>query len=59
MLRRPAMFPVPAAALRFALGEMATAAVLTSHRVRPKRLLELGFEFQYETVEAALRAELG
>ena len=59
VFRRPALFVVPAVALRIAFGERATAVVETSQRVRPKRLLELGFDFRYPTLEAALRNELG
>jgi uncharacterized protein (TIGR01777 family) len=58
VLRRPAIFHVPRAALTFALGEMAEATVLASQRVRPRRLLEAGFTFSSPTLEAALRAEL-
>ncbi|MEV7614622.1 TIGR01777 family oxidoreductase [Streptomyces sp. NPDC089799] len=57
VLRRPTPFPVPAPALRLALGEMAQD-VLGSHRTRPARLLESGFAFRYPDVEGALRAAL-
>lgn len=59
VLRRPAIFPVPATALRLAFGEMADATLLASQRMRPRRLLESGFQFRYPTLEAALRFELG
>ncbi|MEU2419741.1 TIGR01777 family oxidoreductase [Streptomyces sp. NPDC007851] len=55
VLRRPALFPVPAAALRAALGEMA-GDVLGSQRVVPKRLLESGFTFAFPGIEDAIRA---
>jgi uncharacterized protein (TIGR01777 family) len=58
VLRRPAIIHVPRAALTLALGEMAEATVLASQRVRPRRLLEAGFNFSLPTLEAALRAEL-
>jgi len=48
---------VPEPVLRLALGEM-SAELLTSARVLPKRLLAAGFEFQYLTVDAALREEV-
>ena len=54
VLRRPAFIPVPALALRLALGEMSTL-VLTGQRVLPQRLQQLGFTFQFPTAEAALR----
>ncbi|MFI9647617.1 TIGR01777 family oxidoreductase [Streptomyces sp. NPDC052040] len=57
VLHRPALFPVPAAALRLALGEM-SGDVLGSARVVPKRLLESGFSFAFPGIEEALRAAL-
>jgi len=58
VLRRPAFFHVPRAALTLTMGEMAEATVLASQRIRPRRLLEAGFNFSLPTLEAALRAEL-
>ena len=57
VLRRPAFFHVPRAALTLTMGEMAEATVLASQRIRPRRLLEAGFNFSLPTLEAALRAE--
>lgn len=54
-LRRPAVIPVPETALKFALGEMAEALVLSSLRAVPSRLEGSGFEFNFPDVEAALR----
>lgn len=54
-LRRPAIFPVPAFALRILLGEMANV-LLTGQRVLPKRALELGYPFKFPRLEAALKA---
>lgn len=53
-LRRPAIMPLPAFALRLALGEMADA-LLTGQRAIPVRATELGFAFRFATVENALR----
>ncbi|WP_424214087.1 TIGR01777 family oxidoreductase [Streptomyces sp. BI20] len=58
VLRRPALLPVPAAALRLALGEFAQD-VLSSQRVLPTRLERTGFAFRHPTLESALRAMLG
>ncbi|MEV6807646.1 TIGR01777 family oxidoreductase [Streptomyces sp. NPDC017248] len=55
VLRRPALFPVPAAALRAVLGEMA-GDVLGSQRAVPRRLLESGFRFACPGIEEAIRA---
>lgn len=54
-LHRPAILPVPGLALRAVLGEMADAALLSSQRVKPERLLESGYTFRYPTLEDALR----
>ena len=59
VLGRPALLPVPAAALRFAFGEMAEVTVLAGARVLPARLQESGFAFRYPDLEPALRHLLG
>ncbi|MFE9257130.1 TIGR01777 family oxidoreductase [Streptomyces sp. NPDC006879] len=57
VLRRPAVFTVPAPAMRLALGEFAED-VLGSQRVLPKRLLASGFGFTHAGIDDALRAAL-
>jgi hypothetical protein len=54
-LHRPTLFPVPAFALRLALGEMADEALLAGARVMPTRLLAAGFEFRFGALAKALR----
>jgi uncharacterized protein (TIGR01777 family) len=54
VLGRPAIMPTPAFAVKLLFGEMATV-VLDGQRAIPKRLQELGFEFQFLIVEAALK----
>ena len=54
-LKRPALFPVPALALRALLGEGAIVA-LEGQRVLPKRTLELGYRFLYPQIDGALGA---
>ena len=58
VLRRPAVIPVPALALRLAFGRMADDTILASQRVMPKRLAGAGFEFRHPHLEDALRFEL-
>ncbi|TWG95927.1 hypothetical protein L615_004600000220 [Nocardioides sp. J9] len=58
LLHRPALLPVPAAAIRVAAGKMAPE-VLGSLNLRPQALLDLGFEFADRDVEAVLRTGLG
>jgi uncharacterized protein (TIGR01777 family) len=57
-LGRPAVVPIPAFALRLALGEMADDALLSSARVLPKRLQAAGFEFRFPDLAAALHEAL-
>ena len=57
-LHRPAIFPAPAFALRLALGEMADALLLSSQRVAPEKLEQLGYTFLYPAVSSALSAVL-
>jgi uncharacterized protein (TIGR01777 family) len=59
VLGRPALAPVPAFALRLLFGEMADAALLSSIRVRPERLLASGYRFRFADLETALRHLLG
>lgn len=54
VMGRPALLRVPSFAIQLVLGEMSTV-VLHGQRAIPKRLLELGFDFRYPEVEAALR----
>ncbi|RUR29140.1 TIGR01777 family oxidoreductase [Vreelandella nanhaiensis] len=56
-LHRPAIFPVPAFVLKAGLGEM-SRLLLTGADMRPARLEEAGFEFQYPTLDKALSAIL-
>jgi hypothetical protein len=56
VLSRPTPLPVPAFALRLAVGrEMADALLLASARVVPRRLEETGYSFRYPELEGALR----
>jgi hypothetical protein len=53
---RPAMFQVPAFALRLMLGrELADALLLGGQRVLPATAQQLGFQFKFAELEAALR----
>jgi uncharacterized protein (TIGR01777 family) len=58
VLRRPAVAPVPALAIRTLYGEMAWI-VTTGVRAVPKRLLEEGYSFRRPDLEDALRAAVG
>lgn len=54
VLAKSAPFPVPAFALRLALGGVASV-LLESQRALPARLAELGFAHAFPTLEGALR----
>ncbi len=58
VLKRPAVLPVPAFALKSLYGDMAEI-VTTGQRVLPARLEQLGYPFRYSDLEAALRDVLG
>ena len=59
-LSRPTPFPVPAFALRLAVGrEMADALLLASARVFPRRLEATGYRFRFPELGEALRHLLG
>ncbi len=53
VLRRPALLPTPAFALKLAFGEMASA-LLEGQQAVPRRLQELGFQFKYPQAAGAL-----
>lgn len=54
-LHRPTIIPVPTLPLKLVFGEMA-GVILDSQAVVSKRLPEVGFHFQYETIDSALNA---
>ena len=58
VLRRPALIPLPAPAVKLLLGEMGTELLLSSARVEPAVLTRAGFSFRFADIEDALRAEL-
>jgi uncharacterized protein len=58
VVHRPTVATIPAFVLRLAFGELADAALLASQRVIPRLLGHVGFNFQYPTLELALRQAL-
>jgi uncharacterized protein len=54
VLARPAVLPVPGAAVKLLYGEMAEI-VTTGQRAVPAKLTELGYTFRHPQIEAALR----
>lgn len=59
LLQRPAVLPVPRAALGLLFGELADTVLLASQRVQPAALAASGYRFRHPAIEDALRAALG
>lgn len=59
VLRRPAVFRVPAAAMKLVAGQLAEEVILVSQRVKPARLDEAGVTLDFTGLEQTLRLELG
>jgi uncharacterized protein (TIGR01777 family) len=54
MMKKPALFPVPAFVLKLLFGEMAKETILASQRALPGVLSAAGFEFTRPTIRQAL-----
>jgi len=55
-LNRPTPFKIPAFIVRLLFGQMADEMLLSSTRVTPKVLLESGYEFRDQSLEAVVRS---
>jgi NAD dependent epimerase/dehydratase family enzyme len=55
VLRRPALLPMPAFAVRIIFGEMGEELFLGSQRVAPAKLLASGYQFQHPDLKHALQ----
>jgi uncharacterized protein len=55
VLKRPAIFPMPAFVVRLIFGEMGEELFLGSQRVEPAKLLATGYRFQYPDLKGALK----
>jgi NAD dependent epimerase/dehydratase family enzyme len=54
-MKRPALFPAPAIALKIALGGF-SSEVLGSKKVMPNALTDAGFKWDYPHISTALQA---
>ena len=54
-LHRPSIMPVPAIAMKLAFGEMAEDMLLKGQRLRPRRAMELGYQYRFEDLDEAMR----
>jgi NAD dependent epimerase/dehydratase family enzyme len=60
VLSRPTIFSIPESMIKLALGEeLANAAILSSARVIPDRLIKIGYKFRFPYLESVLRHTLG
>lgn len=57
-IKRPALFPVPAFALRILFGQMAEEMLLSGAIVKPDKLVSAGFKFHYPVLKDALTQAL-
>ncbi|HYA83772.1 MAG TPA: TIGR01777 family oxidoreductase, partial [Candidatus Bathyarchaeia archaeon] len=55
VLSRPTLISIPRFAARMAFGELTDAALLSSVRVLPIKLLRSGYQFRFPKIEQALR----
>jgi uncharacterized protein (TIGR01777 family) len=55
VLKRPALFPMPAFAVRIIFGEMGEELFLGSQRVEPAKLASSGYQFQHPELKSALK----
>lgn len=54
VLSRPAIFPVPAFAVKLAFGEMGETVLLGSQRVEPSQLVASGYPFRFRDLRDSL-----
>jgi uncharacterized protein (TIGR01777 family) len=58
VLSRPAIFRIPAFAVRLVFGEMAEEVLLADQRVEPAKLVARGYQFKYRNLRNALESIL-
>jgi uncharacterized protein (TIGR01777 family) len=56
---RPSWLPVPALTLKILFGQKAKEIMLSGQIVKPSRLIEVGYRFEFPDAESALRDLLG
>jgi len=53
-INRPAIFPMPAFIVKLLMGKMGEELLLNGKKVIPKKALDSGYKFKYQTIEQAL-----
>ena len=54
ILKRPTIFPMPALLVKLLMGQMGEELLLAGKKIVPKKALDAGYTFKYETLEEAL-----
>lgn len=57
-LVRPCIFPLPSVIVKLLFGEMGKELLLASTHVKPTKLLDAGFQFEYKLLEESLLKQL-
>lgn len=57
-LSRPCLVPLPSFMVKLLFGEMGKELLLSSTRVKPTKLLDAGFKFEYEQIQESLLKQL-
>lgn len=57
-LKRPSFLSTPAIVMKLIYGKMAEELILNGQRILPQKLLDSGYEFQFNEIEKALKYEL-
>ena len=57
-LIRPCLFPLPSFMVKLLFGEMGKELLLASTHVKPSKLLDAGFQFEYEHIQESLLKQL-
>ena len=55
VLKRPAIFPMPAFVVKLLFGQMGEELLLAGQRIVPNKITQAGYEFVYPKLEDALR----
>jgi len=54
VLKRPAIFPMPAFVVKLLFGQMGVELLLSGQRVIPEKMTQAGYQFKYSNLENAL-----
>jgi uncharacterized protein (TIGR01777 family) len=55
VLKRPAIFPMPAFVVKILFGQMGEELLLAGKRVVPDKMVQAGYSFKYADLDSALK----